>query len=77
MTSFWDDKGNIISQEDYRDLLVKNKSEEDKFKYLDKNMKGQIIVENINEDFDLLLEFKFIKKICRLIPMHIVSNLMC
>ena len=31
MPCFWDDKGNIISRENYQALLVEKKSEEDKF----------------------------------------------
>ena len=62
MPSFWDDKGNIISNEDYEVLLVQNKSEEDKFEDLDKHMKGPIIVEKLNEDFDLLAEIWLIQK---------------
>lgn len=43
MPSFWDDKGNLISQEYYQALLIQKKSEEDKFEYLDKHMKGSTI----------------------------------
>ena len=42
--------------------MVQNKSEEDKFEYLKKHMKGSTLVEKLSEDFDLLVEFRLIQK---------------
>lgn len=44
MPSFWDNKGNIISQEDYQVILVQKRNEDDKFEDLERHMKGLIVV---------------------------------
>ena len=54
MPSFWDNRGNLISQEDYQAIIVQNKSEEDKFEDLERHIKGSTIVEKIREDCELL-----------------------
>ena len=40
MPTFWDNRGNLISQEDYQALIGQNKSEEDKFEDMERHMKG-------------------------------------
>lgn len=62
MPCFWDNRGNLLSQEYYQVLIVQKKSEEEKFEDLERRMKGSTIVEKLIEDFEVLTEFKLIQR---------------
>ena len=62
LPSFWDDEGQLFSQEQYRSLLVQNSMDHSKFENLVKGLMGKVIVEKLIEYFEILDRFLIIKK---------------
>ena len=60
--SFWDNNEYLIPHEIYHALLSQQRNEDSKFKELEKNLKGHVIVDKLSDDFDLLIQFKIILK---------------
>lgn len=52
----------MISQENYQALFVHQRNEDSKFDDLERHSKGQVIVDKLRDDFDLLSQFKMIVK---------------
>ena len=59
---FWDDEGQLFSQEQYHILLIHNRMDHSKFEDLVKGLTGKVIVEKLTEDFEILDKFLIIKK---------------
>ena len=57
LPSFWDDEGQLFSQEKYHSLLVQNQMDHSKFEYLVKGLIGKGIVEKLTKDFEILDRF--------------------
>ena len=59
---FWDDEGQLFSQEQYHSLLVQNHMDHSKFEHLIKGLTRKVIVEKLTGDFEILYRFLIIKK---------------
>ena len=58
---FWDHNGKLLSNKEYNDLLTQARMDHSKFEDLEKNLKGEAIVNKLSDDFDILAQFKMIK----------------
>ena len=52
----------MISLEDYQAFLIHQRNEYSKFNDLENHLKGQVIVDKLNDDFELLIHFKMLVK---------------
>ena len=60
--SFWDIQGYLICQGYCQALFVHKRNEDSNFNDLERHLKGQIIVDKLNDDFDILIYFKLLVK---------------
>lgn len=67
LPSFWDNQEYLISRENSLPLFAHQRNDDSKFDYLEKHLKGQVNVDKLNDDFELLFQFKMIvKSLCPL-----------
>ena len=59
--SFWDGKGKLHEQESYNALLTQARMDHSRFKDVNEVLKGEIVVEMLAIDFEILNKFKIIK----------------
>ena len=52
----------MISQEDYQDLFIHQRNEDENFNDLENHLKGQVKVDKLNDDFEILIYFKMLVK---------------
>ena len=60
LMSFWYTQGNLISQNNYLELLSKERNEDSKFIDMDKLLIGKVIIEKMSDDFNILSKFVMI-----------------
>ena len=58
---FWNEKGRMLSQEHYNNLIVRARMDHSKFNELEKSLSGQTIVDVLTEDFKVLQKFTAIR----------------
>lgn len=58
LPSFWDGQQFLMYRKDYEVLFAQQKNEKSKFQDLDKQLKGQIVVNKLIHDFEFLIHFK-------------------
>ena len=56
--SFWDEKGELFSQEHYLALLSQARMDHSKFEGLKRGIDGNTLVEKFTNDFEILIQFK-------------------
>jgi FtsZ-binding cell division protein ZapB len=61
LPSFWDGRGNLISQEEYNVLLTQVRMDHSKFEDLEEGLKGVTIVDKLMNDFEVLSQFRTIR----------------
>ena len=61
MPSFWNNEDELISEADYKELLIKARSDHSKFNDLVKGLKGITVISKMRQDFELPLLFREIK----------------
>ena len=57
LPSFWDNNGKIILKENYDYVLKALKMDHVKFQDMEKGLKGEVIVDKLNNDFHVLNQF--------------------
>lgn len=60
LATFWNENGQLISQEAYLELISAKRNEDSKFKEMKKPLSGHILIEKVNDDFNLLAQFEMI-----------------
>ena len=55
---FWEEKGPLLSQKDYRDCLVHCRLDNNKFGGMQQSLSGKIVFDKLTSDFELLFYFK-------------------
>jgi hypothetical protein len=55
---FWDGKGKLYDQEEYKSCLTQCRMDHYKFEILEENLKGETLVEYLITDFEILNQFK-------------------
>ena len=58
LPSFWDNNGKIILKENYDSLLKAIMMDHVKFQDMEKGLKGEVIVDKLNDDFRVLNQFR-------------------
>ena len=71
LPSFWDNTNKLISKDDYDTLLSQVRLDHSKFENMEKGLKGEVIVNNLTDDFDVLGQFQVIKS--NLPPIYFTS----
>ena len=61
LPSFWDGKGKLYDQEQYKSLLTQCRMDHSKFEGLEEKLKGPSLVEYLTTDFEILNQFKTVK----------------
>jgi hypothetical protein len=61
LPSFWDNENKLISGPEYKERLIKARSDHSKFKDMVKGLKGTVVVSKMRQDFELPLLFREIK----------------
>ena len=52
----------MINKEDYDNLLAQQRANYDKFQELEGTLKGEDILNNLEDDFDILSQLKYIRR---------------
>jgi FtsZ-binding cell division protein ZapB len=58
---FWDNENKLISGPEYKEMLIKARSDHSKFKDMVKGLKGTVVVNKMRQDFELPFLFREIK----------------
>ena len=58
---FWDNENKLISRPEYKEMLIKARSDHSKFKDMVKGLKGTMVVNKMRQDFELPFLFREIK----------------
>ena len=59
---FWDSNGKLLLKEERDTMLTQARMDHSKFEDMDKNLKGEVVVDNLSDDFDILAQIKMIKE---------------
>jgi len=59
--NFRDAEGKLIFEDQYKELLIKVRSDHAKFDDLEKGLKGEVVLSKLREDFEINTLFKSIK----------------
>ena len=55
---FWEDKGSMISQKEYRDHLIECRSDHKMFADMHQSLSGKAIVDKLADAFEMIFDFK-------------------
>ncbi len=61
LPSFWDNENMLIAGPEYKEMLIKARSDHRKFNDMVKGLKGMVVVSKMRQDFELPLLFREIK----------------
>ena len=59
---FWYNNDNLLNRDGYDNLLAQQRVNHDKFQEMEGTLKGEEILNKLEEDFDILCQIKHIKK---------------
>ena len=63
---FWEGRGPLLSQKDYKDFLLECRSDHKKFEDMEQALSGKVIFYMLANDFELWFDFK---AMCSKVPM--------
>ena len=55
---FWEERGPLLSQKDYKDFLLDCRSDHRKFRDMEQALSGKVIFDKLAYDFELWFDFK-------------------
>ena len=58
---FWDENNYLLKKEAYGNLLVQRRNDHSQFENLEGNLRGEVVVENIGDTFDLFNQVRRVK----------------
>ncbi len=61
LPSFWDNEDVLITEPEYKELLIQARSDHSKFSDMVKGLKGMLVVSKMRQDFELPLLFREVK----------------
>ena len=62
LPTFWDNNDNLFNKDDYDNLLAQQRMNHDKFQDMEGTLKGEDILNKLEDDFDILCQIKNIRK---------------
>ena len=64
----------MILKGKYDSLLKEIRIDHAKFQDMEKNLKGEVVIEKLKDDFHVLNQFQLINQLCLHYPMSLVLN---
>ena len=61
LPSLWDSNGKMVLKEKYDSLLKEIRTNHVKFQDMEKNLKGEVVIEKLKHNFQVLNQFQLIK----------------
>ena len=61
LPTFWYNNDNLFNKEDYDNLLAQQRVNHDKFQELEGTLKGEDILNKLEDDFDILSQLKYVR----------------
>ena len=61
LPTFWYTNDNLFDKEDYDNLLAQQRVNHDKFQELEGTLKGEDILNKLEDDFDILSQLKYVR----------------
>ena len=55
---FWEERGPLLSQKDYKDFLLDCQSDHRKFRDMEQALSGKVVFDKLANDFELWFDFK-------------------
>ena len=62
LQTFWYNNDNLIDKEDYDNILAQHRDNHDKFQETEGTLKGEDILNELEDDFDILSQLKYIRR---------------
>ena len=62
LPTFWDNNHSLFNKDDYDNLLAQQRMNHDKFQDMEGTLKGEDILNKLDDDFDILCQIKNIRK---------------